>query len=119
MKKLLSILLVLTMGPVLVAGLQSCTDCNPGDSSPIYLKVTGGYNGFFQRLDSNNSPIKGYWESDTIPANIQINPIFNFNTERVALLPETQVFGSTLMACDNLFPEYRYTQTYSLSLIHI
>jgi hypothetical protein len=113
MKKLLSILLVLTMGPALIAGLQSCETCGDGDSLPIFFKLKDGTasSSFYKPDSIKYLPIR-YTENDTITFNTPIKVEFIFNTERVALAEPSNSFNltATLQACSIEFPYPRATQ---------
>ena len=103
MKKLLSILLVLTMGPVLIAGLQSCDTCGTGeDYVPTFFKLKDGtlYSSFYKPDSIKYQPIR-FLENDTIPASTPLKAEFIFNTERVAFAEPNNGFNlfATLQAC--------------------
>ncbi len=118
MKKLLSILLILTMCPVLIAGLQSCDTCGDDydDNYPTFFKLKDGtLNSYFYKVDSLYYISKRYRENDTLPKGIPIKTHFVFNTERVAHVEpklKTNPFA-TLQACDILIPYPNPTQKIS------
>lgn len=105
MKKLLGILLVLTMGPALIAGLQSCDTCgdDADNNYPTFFKLKdGASSSSFYNPDTSNYSVKRYAENDTIPFNTPIKAEFIFNTERVAFAEPSNRNNTTatLQACD-------------------